>query len=134
MSPRRYPLTPMCATIKPTRATYMQVADVRLLDDWAVHLGQMFGNEVPYLVGSALIKPDHRDVDVRIVLDDDAYANLAACVSINRLNVCLSLWGKTVTGLPIDCQVQQQTEANRLYGRLGVPCRNALGISDWGKP
>ena len=52
----------------------------------------------------------------------------------DRLNVCLSLWGKTVTGSPIDCQVQQQTEANRLYGRLGGHRRHALGISDWGNP
>lgn len=92
-----------------TRATYLQLSDVRLLDAWGRELREMWGHTA-YLVGSALVRPDYRDVDVRIVLPDDSIDHLAQVVDLGRLNLSLSLWGQKATGLPIDCQVQSVTE------------------------
>lgn len=96
-------------------------------------LYRAFGTEA-YLVGSTLMgSPVARDVDVRLILDDDAYDAL-----FGRLRepphsdprwaaMCeaFSLLGQSITGLPIDFQVQRRTEANRDHGRP----RGALGIS-----
>lgn len=106
------------------RASYLQHFEQRLMIDWMRVLGKAF-NETPYMVGSVLHKPDYRDVDVRIMLDDDVYDALA--IDPRWLNLSLTLWGQKVTGLPIDCQVQRTTEANAEYGSLP---RHALGISD----
>lgn len=121
-----HPLPP-----KRRRSTHMPVQDQRLLDDWGRNLRQMFNGEVPYHVGSSLYRPDYRDVDVRVILDDDTHSDLSSIVSIPRLNVCLSLWGERVTGLLIDCQVQQRTAANEQYSQKANHRRNPLGISDW---
>ena len=107
-----------------SRATHMQLLDVALLNDWARNLRDMFHGQTPHLVGSALTKSDYRDVNVRLILADDDHAKLASCVNIDRLNLCLSLWGRQATlELPIDCQLQQMTTANAEYD--GV--RRAIG-------
>lgn len=107
------------------RATYLTVSEHRLLDDWCANLRRMFpGQGGPYLVGSALTTADHRDVDVRLMLDDDDHFALASVVDLEDLNLAVSLWGQRVTGLPIDFQVQHQETANADFdGR-----RHALGI------
>lgn len=94
-----------------TRATYLLQSQVRLLCDWGRTLRRTF-DEMPYLVGSALERVDFRDVDVRVILDDDEWHTLAEAVQVDDLNLAISLWGQQVTGLPIDFQVQMQTEAN----------------------
>lgn len=45
---------------------------VELLRPWARHIAVRFGAPV-YLVGSSLELPDPRDVDVRVILSDDAF-------------------------------------------------------------
>lgn len=76
---------------------------------------------IPYHVGSSLTqKREWRDVDVRLILDDREYAAqgfgdpehphdtprwLAMCVAFSH-------YGRMMTGLPIDFQIQQQTKAN----------------------
>ena len=114
-----------------TRATHMQIQDVRLLEDWGRSLRQMFPGEVAYLVGSALTASSYRDVDVRLIFDDAKFDALDELLSIPRLNMCLSIWGRHVTGLPIDCQIQQMTEANELFGRATGSRRHPIGISRW---
>jgi hypothetical protein len=107
------------------RATQLSVTERTLLEDWAIHVAAMFHGEVPFLVGSALERPNYRDVDVRLILDDAKYARLRRLVDIDRLGFVVSLWGQRVTGLPIDFQVQKMKVANTLYkGR-----RHALGIA-----
>lgn len=108
------------------RATYMQLSDVKLLEDWGRNLREMFLFDTPYVVGSALQRADYRDVDVRIMLADETFDWLEGVVNVDRLNVCLSLWGRTATGLPIDCQVQQRSAANKAYGKQR---RNPLGMN-----
>jgi hypothetical protein len=39
---------------------------------------------------------------------------LRAIVELDDLHMLLSRWGQQVTGLPIDCQVQERTEHERL--------------------
>lgn len=109
-----------------TRATYLQFSDVRLLHAWGMELRSMF-NATAYLVGSSLVRPGYRDVDVRIMLPADQFEGLAAGCDLGRLALALSVWGQKVTGLPIDCQVQEAVAANDEFpgrrhplGRLGV--------------
>lgn len=77
-----------------------------------------------YLVGSALTRPDYRDVDIRIMLTDDTFAALAAIVHPEVLAIGLSLWGQRATGLPVDCQVQAMTAANAKHDGT----RHAVGL------
>jgi hypothetical protein len=77
--------------------------------------------EWPFLVGSATMGKQWRDVDVRVMLDDDEYERviggkpgeqnfkwMALCMAFSAL-------GKQMTGLPIDFQIDQRTEANKLH-------------------
>lgn len=66
-----------------------------------------------YLVGSATERPDYRDVDVRMILDDATFDRLFADRELWALfcyNTARTLAADT--GLPIDFQVQRMTEAN----------------------
>lgn len=124
----RYPMRPI--TKGRRRHTMLGPADVRLLDDWGKALRNAFPQAFgAYLVGSAMTRVDPRDIDVRIILPDDVFASLAAAIQPRRLNLMLTLWGRQVTGLPIDCQVQPQELANRLYPSAQHP-RNPLGLRD----
>ncbi len=89
------------------RATWLRVDQLRLLDQWCAVLRDSFQTPV-YLVGSALRGPGWRDVDVRIVLPAARHAVIP--MRLLDLNLALSLWGQRSTGLPIDCQVQSETE------------------------
>ncbi len=107
------------------RATYLLQSDVALLKQWGAAVRVMFFGEVPYLVGSALTSADYRDVDVRVILDDPDHAALAGILKVSSLNVAVSLWGQKATGLPIDFQVQQMTEANRDFNGRRHPIDGA---------
>jgi hypothetical protein len=87
-----------------------------------------------YLVGSSMAKRDYRDVDVRFIMRDDEYDRMfknpdgtwndrlwsLMCTSI-------TFWMSQQSGLPVDFQIQRQTDANaRHKGKL----RNALGIAE----
>lgn len=104
------------------------------LDQACVHIIQAFNSYGCYLVGSALERPDWRDVDVRLIMDDKEFAALFPAV-VNEgawehdprwllLTVSISGWLSKATGLPIDFQFQPQTHANaRHKGR-----RQPLGL------
>lgn len=131
---RRYPMRPIAEPSR-RRHTYLGPADVRLLDDWGKALRQTFPTAFGvYLVGSAMTRPDYRDIDVRIILPDADHQALGTAINYRRLNLMLTVWGKQVTGLPIDCQVQSQTLANTQYpmsanDKVHHP-RNPLGGRD----
>lgn len=114
------------------RATHLTQSGIRLLDDWGVALRRMFPAEVAYLVGSALTTSDHRDVDVRVMLDDDAFYLLGDVVNLADLNLAVSLWGQRVTGLPIDFQVQHKDAANAEFAGRRHPL--GLGAPSDGEP
>lgn len=97
-------------------------------------LARAFGTNC-YLVGSALDRPDWRDVDVRLILSDMEFDKLfpSGCRATGSwefdarwlvMTTAISSWLRERTGLPIDFQFQPQTHANERHsGR-----RNALGL------
>ena len=107
-----------------------------LLNEFGERLRDAFG-EVAYHVGSSLTteKTTHwRDVDVRLMLDDAEWAIMGlgdpANPHTNRkwraLCIVFSDYGRRMTGLPIDFQLQQRTYANANYGREKGCDRSAL--------
>lgn len=99
------------------RGNYIPIAQCRLLIEWANTLNDMFhgdGSHGPYLVGSAIQRADYRDVDMRIIMDDDRVE--AIPLNLRYFNMAISLWGQQVTGLPVDFQVQPASEATLQRG------------------
>lgn len=91
------------------------------LDDFGGKVWEAFG-AVAYLVGSAFRGKAWRDVDVRVLIDDEEYAGMglgdpgrgnakwaALCLAFSEL-------GRQMTGLPIDFQIQQRSHANDAHG------------------
>ena len=115
-------------TSKEVRATLLTTTEILHLDEACERITRAFG-EHPYLVGTAGFGDAraYRDVDVRLMLDDEAFA--AACPTRERWELlCLSIGAYLTsrTGLPIDFQIQSATEANARFG--GKP-RNPLGVA-----
>lgn len=110
------------------KGCYLSTLELHELDEACKPFLDAFG-ENPYLVGSANQRPDFRDVDVRLILSDDVFDALFA--ERKGLWALLSRLGATYlrlrTGLPVDFQVQRQSEANEKYGDLGETPRNPLG-------
>ena len=104
---------------------YLSTSELQRLDVACVPLQEAFPFGV-YLVGSAEERADYRDVDVRVIMQDEEfdrrYGDSPAVWSITCLGICEYL--RRATGLNIDFQIQRQTEANEKYGDKR---RNALG-------
>lgn len=116
------------ATAYRPKGCYLSTLELHELDEACRPFLQAFG-EHPYLVGSVNQRPDYRDVDVRLILADAEFDALFG----ERPGVwaLLSRLGTTFlrqrTGLPVDFQVQRQTQANEKFGDLGKTPRNPLG-------
>lgn len=118
------------------RASFISTYDLQRLD-LAVRPIVLAFDTYPYLVGSANERADFRDVDVRLMLPDDLFDSLFSGRRKFWALVCYSMtaWLRVETGLPIDFQVQRQTEANEKYGErfrnpLGVRASNFAGFGD----
>lgn len=97
-----------------------------LLDEACRPIRQAF-DEPPYLVGTAGERGPFRDVDVRLILADAAYdalADLHAPHLLPFLGLAIGEYLAARTGLPIDFQIQRQTEANAQHSKP----RNPLGL------
>ena len=104
------------------RATSLGPQDIFLLDQWGRQLQEAF-IETPYLVGSvARGETGWRDVDVRILNRLSTFGRMKP-LGIRTVNLAISLWGRQVTGLPIDFQIQQSEEFHSYDGEI----RNPLG-------
>lgn len=113
-----------------TRSTSLSPHDFRLLDQWGRQLGEVFG-ETPYLVGSvARASRDPRDVDVRMMLPEGAGWIAATRLRLLHVNLSVTMWGRQVTGLPIDFQFQPPNEFHTYdeerRGALGISTRQAI--------
>ncbi len=115
------------------RATYLSPPDLYRLD-WACRPIRLAFDTPPYLVGSALDRTDFRDIDLRLILDDDRFNELIGGSGDLRLllNIALSGLITSTAGqrAPIDFQIQSMSEANAIPGkRVPMGGRDASG---WG--
>lgn len=118
------------------RANWLPSPEYFLLEQACVFINEAFGGVCCYLVGSALEKRDHRDVDVRCMLEDEHFDRLFPGAGDNPQRhgfwslVCtsVSLMLKRQTGLPIDFQIQRQTQANERFSQKDGHHRSALGM------
>lgn len=105
---------------------------------WFGRVVHEFFGEYPYHVGSSLKctlgrADTWRDVDVRLILADEDFDALFGkltrprCLNLKWNAACLafSALGRDMTDLPIDFQIDRQTEANEDYGKEP---RSAIGI------
>ena len=115
------------------RASFLPLSDFFRLDYCCRNLDDAFGH-VPYLVGSVLQRADFRDVDLRLMLPDETFKAMFPNEYAHLfLNMVVSDWLKARTGLPIDFQFQDHTEANKKHDgpRNPMGCR---AINYRGKP
>lgn len=98
------------------RLSALSPTQMRTLDLWAVAVRQSLSTDV-VLVGSVLTRRDPRDVDVRIILDDEDPL-LAHPERLPLLHTALSEWARTMTGLPVDAQFQPRSEHDEHDGPL----------------
>jgi hypothetical protein len=92
---------------------------------WLTKFGMIvsdyFGHEC-YHVGSSLVRKDWRDVDVRLLLPDDEFAerfgkndSAETNPKLAAITLAFAALGKQMTGLPIDFQIQTLSHANERY-------------------
>lgn len=90
------------------------------LHEFGSQVWHAFG-DMPYHVGSSLSqKSGWRDVDVRLILDDETYAAMGLGDPAHphqngkwvALTLAFSELGRKMTGLPVDFQIQQRSYAN----------------------
>jgi hypothetical protein len=92
------------------------------LDEFGSQVWAAFGH-CCYHVGSSLLSKQWRDVDVRLILNDEEYERMGLGDPVRThangkwvsLVLAYSALGKAMTGLPIDFQIQQQSYANEHY-------------------
>lgn len=103
------------------RATALGPHDIFLLDQWGRQLTEAF-KSTPYLVGSVQrAEREWRDVDIRMLAP--ATLRRSPGLMVRAINLSVSLWGRQVTGLPIDFQIQQAEEFHSYDGES----RNPMG-------
>lgn len=114
-------------TVRPNG--YITRPELWALDEACKPLRAAFPSFGPYLVGSVLERPTFRDVDVRLILKDKKYDRLSEA-QWGLFGFVTSRHLASLTGLPIDFQVQRQTEASAAYGHK---FRNPLGLRESGR-
>lgn len=111
-----------------SRSTHLLLTDFERVEEWCRGVRILFG-QPPYLVGSAISRPDYRDIDLRLILSDEDFdAEWRNPVKVRLMNRAISTWGQRETGLPIDFQIQRQSAAN---ARWPNEVRNPMGVRDW---
>jgi len=121
------------------KATHVGVPAIFKLEMAARHIRDAYrhydkdGHVGLYLVGSSIIRPDWRDVDVVLILDDKSFyaefphAHPSSFEWDNKwllMTVALSDWLRAQTDLPVDFKIQPMEWANKRHsGR-----RHALGF------
>ena len=95
------------------------------LDQACYPLNRAFG-VCTYLVGTAFDGESWRDVDVRTILYDDDFDELFGDRDTLWGLVCLAVgqYLSDASGLPVDFQIQRQTDANEKHSKY----RNPLGM------
>lgn len=129
-------------TLKRKKGIYIGAPACFALEEALRHVCEAFnvyGREQPcgcYIVGSCLQRADWRDVDVRLILHDDVFAEIFPNAGQNwehdarwlLLTVAISERLSKLTGLPVDFQFQPMTHANKVHGRAQEKPRSAAGL------
>jgi len=107
------------------RAAYLPLSAFILLDHACRIITEAFDGTYPVHVGSSTQRQGWRDVDVRLVLDDDEYAGRFSDPAYWSL-FCLAVseYLSRVTSLPVDFQVQRRSQTREFKGEFANP----LGI------
>lgn len=116
---------------KRKKVSYVGAPAIFALEQACKPINRAFGHFGCYLVGSALERPDWRDVDVRFIMEDSEFAKLFPDAGDHwefddrwlLLTVAISERLSKVTGLPIDFQFQPQSHANARHSKP----RHSLG-------
>lgn len=106
------------------RANWIPAPHYYVLNMACLAITQAYGHHL-YLVGSAIERRDYRDVDIRLILPDDDFLKLFPGISGGSSNdarwtlLCASIscWLRKQSDLPVDFQIQSQTDANAIDGR-----------------
>lgn len=111
------------ALTKPPRGCGLDTHDLHMLDFACTQVSAAFGFASVYLVGTAAVSHDYRDVDVRAIIDDDEFDALFATRPQLWGLLCLTVtrYLRSLTGLPVDFQVQRRTEANEKHEGVRIP-------------
>lgn len=118
-----------------TKVSYVGAPAIFALELCCQHVTQALGDYGCYLVGSALERPDWRDVDVRFIMEDGEFENLFPNAHPDSalwehdprwllITLSISEWMRKCTGLPVDFQIQPQTFANKRHDKT----RHAIGL------
>lgn len=118
------------------RANYLPAPHYFRLNHACMVINAAFDGYGCYLVGSSLDRRDWRDVDVRYIMKDEEYARLFPGLKGNpRVNALWSLittttseWLSKSCDLPIDFQIQMQSEANAEFSSKDGHPRSFLGM------
>lgn len=109
------------------RSDSLTTAELYDLDHACELIDRAFGT-CPYLVGTAGSGGAYRDVDVRLILDDEDFDRIFGEHRLHLWELLTLAIGDHLrqrVKLPIDFQIQRQTEAN---ARHGGKARNPLGL------
>ena len=115
-----------------------------LLNQFGDLVADAFGTINVYHVGSSMgeNKKDWRDVDVRVLLEPEEWRALGLHPPGEKMERCHSdpkwralcivfaSYGRHLTGLPIDFQLQRLPEANVLYSSKNGHLRSWMGTSN----
>lgn len=108
------------------RKSHLTTAQFAILNDACIPVCEAFESP-PYLVGSVTERADYRDIDLRIILEDEEFDRLFAGRVLLWSMICVSVgqYLANATGLPIDFQIQRMTEANEKHPTTH---RNPMGM------
>jgi hypothetical protein len=120
------------------KASHVGAPAIFLLETACQQVNDAFEGYGCYLVGSSLERPDWRDVDVRLIMSDERFAEEFPSAGQHwehnpkwlLLTCSISRHLSALTGLPIDFQIQPQTHANERHKGK----RSALGLRIIEKP
>lgn len=119
-----------------SKVSYVGAPAIFALELACQALNQAF-DETCYLVGSSLARSDWRDIDVRMIMDDESFGVLFPSARMDGgpaywefdsrwliMTIAISGHLSKAAGLPIDFQFQPRTHANAAHKGP----RHALGL------
>jgi hypothetical protein len=116
------------------RKSGLSTRDLHALDIAVGGLTWLYNGYCTYLVGTAQTGGEYRDVDVRTILGDEEFDALIGNDANlwSTLSYLIGDWLGRQTGLPVDYQIQRQTEANEKHNGPRNPLGQRRGFAGYG--